>query len=260
MGLNEKVKRIYATVAAVDGSIRIAVDKPDDIDDDVKSYIDENGKKVVRRDYELSDGTTGCKWEHVYKSITGMVKYVGLYDGDYGSQVSLTIADEGEEGIIMSLNCKQTFGQDVMKKLPNVDFTKEVDLRPYSFDDKETGKNKRGITIWQEGERVLNYFYDVDKKEVLHSFPVPEKAYDKMDSDDWVVFFVGVTKFLKAYTRENILPQFQTSDEEVKAYASPEETVKGAGAKKKPAAKKAAVKKEETKEEEPVKKATKPPF
>jgi len=221
--LQEKTQRTYASIIS-DGTIRVPTD--------------ESNPKAILREYETSDGKKGTKHELVYKSLIGTIKYVNFYDGDFGKTLSIVIADDGEEDITLTLGVTTSFGSDMMKKLPNIDFSLPVTLNPYSFiDDK--GKNKKGLTVIQNKQKVLNYFYDEATKGTLFDFPVPEKEYGKMDKDDWKIYFILVSKFLVNYTEKNIIPNFQTIDNEIAVYASPEEYVE---AKKEKPAKQTAIK------------------
>jgi hypothetical protein len=149
---------------------------------------------ATKREYETSDGKKGSKWELVAQAITGKITNLAIYDGDYGKQIQISLGTE----TTISLNANGNFAQDVMKKLPNIDLEKEVKFAPYSFIDEKSGKPKKGITIYQDGKKIeSNYSVKKEDKWVeANGFPkVPAKAKD-WDTDDWKVYFIGVTKFL----------------------------------------------------------------
>lgn len=190
MGLiNNEFDGVFANVIS-DGSIRVKVD--------------EGTPGAVRRDYELADGTKGTKFELKYSEIVGKIVNVEFYEGDYGKNIITTI-DDGKDKIALSLSTAGNFGEDFMKKLPNIDFGKEVRIVPYSFtDDKK--KIRKGITVYQEGNKITSFFSGKDN-EPLHDFPQPEKT-EGMDSDDWKIYFMQARKFLIKYLEENIIPDF----------------------------------------------------
>lgn len=187
MGLKERDQSIYANILS-DGTIR------------VKS--EESDPKSVRRDYELKDGTKGTKFERVYQELSGKILSAQFYDGDFGRSLILQFNDGGEEDIALSMNTTSNFAEDFMKKMPNIDFTKEVTVKPYNFTD-DRNKLRKGVTVIQDNKKIGNYFSDGEK--ALHGFPEVEvdKKYDK---DDWKIYFIKTRKFLMEFVETNIFP------------------------------------------------------
>lgn len=173
--------------------------------------VDEGTPNAVRREYETSTGEKGIKHELVYDELSGKITNVFFRDTDYGKQMTLKVED-GENAVYLNLNTAHNFAEDVMKKLPNVDITKDVKLVPYSFEDGN-GKVKKGITIYQNKEKVQNFFYDPDAKAIMNGFPEPEGDVKKYDSDSWKVYFIGARKFLIEYTEKNC-PVYNKEQEE----------------------------------------------
>ena len=161
---------------------------------------------AVLREYETSDGKTGSKWELVYAKIIANIVDVRFKDGDYGEQ--LIIGVEGDEGTAsIQVNAESPFGESIMKLLPNVQFDKPVDFSPYAFpSDKDPDKKIRGISFFQDGFNVENYFYD--GKENKNDFPNPPKPRDEMTTKLWKIYFMEASEFLINYTKENICPKF----------------------------------------------------
>ena len=182
--------------------------------------VDKDTEGAVLREYTVKkDGeeTKGEKWELLYKDISNvLVTNIRFEDGDYGENILLTLID-GDNEIVWSESTASNFGSDLMKKLPNLDFSKRVSFKPYAFED-EKGKDKRGVSIFQE-DKVSDFFYDGEKK--LHGFPEWPKALEDMKSDDWKMFFLQVKMFLTDYTKTNIVPKFAEGPS--KPLHSPEE-------------------------------------
>jgi hypothetical protein len=200
--LNEKETRTYINVLA-DGTFRVVVP--------------EGTEGAVRRDWDSKDGKTkGTKFERVYESVEGLITNVMLYDGDYGTNLQLSI-DDGE---LVSLGIATPFGEDIMKKLPNVDFDKKVKLVPYSFED-DNGRTRRGITIYQ-GHKIDNFFYDKEKREPVNGYPIPEGDTKTYGTDDWKIFYLKARKFLVDYTMNNC-PKFNVVKEETKVEVKSED-------------------------------------
>lgn len=159
---------------------------------------------AVLREYELRDGTKGEKWELLYKDISNvLVTNIRFEDSDFGENILLTLTD-GDSEVVWAENTGSNFGTDLMKKLPNVDFSSKVSFKPYAFED-EKGRDKRGVSIFQT-DKLSDFFYDGEKK--LHGFPEWPKELESMTKDDWKIFFLQVKMFLTDYTKTNIVPKF----------------------------------------------------
>lgn len=193
MGLKQREQKTYANILQSDGTIRVVVDK------------DTPG--AVLRSYELKDGTKGEKWEKVYHELSGKIKDISFFDGEYGKTIQLVIVDDEE--IILSVGLASNYADDIMKKLPNVKLKEEITIKPHSFKSKKSGKLVRGVNIFQGDSKLFSYFHD-EQKNPINGYPAPteviKKEQDKFDSDDWKDYFRVCNKFLKNYIGENILP------------------------------------------------------
>lgn len=161
---------------------------------------------AVYREYELKDGTKGSKWELVFKSLSGKISNMWFYDGDYGTNLMVSFAYDGGEDTV-SFGTATPFGEDFMKKLPNINLDEFVTISPFSFID-DSGKNRRGVTVKQGDVKLENYFYDKEKKKNLHKYPNPEGDPATFTKDDWKIYFLQARKFLVKNTEENFLPKF----------------------------------------------------
>lgn len=208
MGLkNTREDKIYASVLA-DGLIHVEV--PEDTEG------------AVKRDYETSDGKTGTKWEHVYNELSGKISSIAFFDGDFGKSLQITVEDpDGGKPIMLSLGTMSGYGEDVMKKLPSVDLTKEVTFAPYSFKD-DKGKSKKGITVLQDGNKIKNFYYDDVEKVNINGFPVPPtpKKGKALTTDEWKMYFMQARIFLVDET-EKIFANIVT-DTDVEKSADPD--------------------------------------
>ena len=184
MGLTASEHKDYAYILA-DGKIRV--------------QTEESTPGAVKREYETSDGKTGVKWELVYDKIDGLITFINFKDGDYGKQLQVEI-----DGINLMMNTSSNFGEDLMKKLPNIDLTKHVSLAPFNFNN-DKGKSVKGISVIQGDEKVKNFFWDNDTGKPVNGYPEIPEGSDKFDSDDWKAYFITVRKFLIKYIEENII-------------------------------------------------------
>jgi len=170
--------------------------------------VDEGTEGAVLREYETSKGEKGQKHELVYSKLEGMITDIKFEDGEFGEQILTTFSD-GETSVIVALNTSSNFGEDFLKKLPKINFAEKVKLVPYSFED-EHGKNRRGVTVYQNDEKVQSFFFDGEKS--TNGYPAPEGDKEKYDSDDWKVFYIKARKFLVSYAKETVLPKFESTE------------------------------------------------
>lgn len=183
---NTREDSTFATVLS-DGKIHINVPEGTE------------GAKV--RKYKTSDGTEGSKTELVYNELIGIITKVDFYEGEYGMNLQVEVTDGEEKPVVLSLATSSSYGEDMMKKLPNVDLSKRVKIVPFAFiDDKK--KNKKGVTIWQhvkdgeKAEKITNYFYDAEKKENVNGYPNPKKTKKPFTKDQWKLYFGECREFL----------------------------------------------------------------
>jgi hypothetical protein len=190
MGLIKRERKTYANIISSDGTIRVPT-----VDTD---------PEAVRRDYELANGTKGTKFERVYHELSGIITGISFFYGDFGKALHVTVTDEMP--IILSMSMSSNYAEDLLKKIPNIKLDKTVILKPYSFEDDKK-KLRKGISVVQEDKKIQNFFYDAEKKTVLHGFPEIIK-YKKYDKDDWKIYFMTTRKFLEKFVTDNICPMF----------------------------------------------------
>lgn len=178
--------------------------------------VPEGTEGAIVRKYEDKEGLEKEKIELVHDSVEGKITGITFEEGDFGKSLHITLDNEG----IISAGTTSNFGEDLMKKLPAIDFTKEVKLAPYAFED-EKGKSRKGVTVYQDGEKIDSFYKGEDNK-AINGMPEPEGDTSKFDSDDWKMYFMTVRKFLIKETSALSLKHFfeptseedsQTSDE-----------------------------------------------
>jgi hypothetical protein len=147
-------------------------------DGTLRLEVPEGTEGAVHREGLTSDGKAYSKWELVFKSLSGKISNMYFYEGDYGTNLMVSLAYDGGEDTI-SFGTATPFGEDFMKKIPNINLDEYVNIAPYSFIDDKTGKQRRGVTIKQGDVKLTNYFYDPAKEKTLHGFPKPEGKVDE---------------------------------------------------------------------------------
>lgn len=203
------------------------------IDGTFRTRVDEDAPGAIRRDWKSADGkTSGTKYERHLKAIFGRISDIQFNDGDYGININIHLEqgeDEEMPGII-TLGAASREGEDFLKKIPTADLNKEIRFRPFAFIG-DSQEEVRGLEMTQQGEteqfdvKMTNHFRDTEKKVNINGLPNPEKENDKMDKDDWKIYFLQVRKFLINYTKEHVLPKFQQGA----AQATPTDAVEALG-------------------------------
>lgn len=177
-------------------------------DGTLRLTVDEGTEGAKLRTYETSDGKQGSKWELIFKSLTGKITNLQIYEGDYGTNLMVTLSYDGGSDTV-SINTNTPFGEDFMKKLPNINLDEYITLAPYSFVDEKTGKPKKGITVTQGDVKLKDFFTDSeDYKKKLHGFPMPKGNTNKYTKDKWKLYFAEARIFLIEYVTEKFIPAF----------------------------------------------------
>lgn len=176
-------------------------------DGTLRLVVPEGTEGSVHREYETSDGKKGSKNELIIKSVTGKITNIQLYEGDYGTNLMVTLSYEGGADTI-SINTNTPYGEDFMKKLPNVNLDEFVTFSSYSFVD-EKGKTRKGVTLTQGDVKLKDFFTDSeDYKKKLHGFPMPKGDLEKYTKEKWKLYFAEARIFLLDYVTEHFLPTF----------------------------------------------------
>jgi hypothetical protein len=187
----------------------------------LRQSVPEGTPGAIRRDWEAG-GEKGVKHEIVFKAYSGKITNVYFYDGESNgrkfSNLNIVL-DENEDGKkpVISVGLGTRYASDILKKLPNVDFEKEVRIRPYAFTPEGEDKTVTGVEITQPDnmggftDKIDSYFHFQDgagKWKPKNGFPVPEGDTGDYTSDDWKLFYLQVRRFLVAYTKEHVCSKF----------------------------------------------------
>jgi len=179
----------------------------------------------VVRDYETSDGKKGSKNELLFDAVGGKIIDMEIREGDYGTNIILAVMHE--DGVDhLSFATASPFGEDLMKKFPNIDLKEEVEFSPFNFID-EKGKNRRGLSVKQGENKIENYFTKEVKskkgegtiKEADHglekiALPKPKGKAGKISKEQWKMYFASIREFLLDYTQEHVVDPFKATKKE----------------------------------------------
>ena len=153
--------------------------------------VEEGREGAVAREYEDENDEKKVKYELVHDSVKGIITSVSVVEGFKGLK-NLNIEIDSE---VISTGVKGQYGEDLLKKLPALDFSKEVTLTPYSFIPKGEDTVKKGLTIYQDGIKVESFYWDKETKTEKNGVPTVGDS-SAFDSDDWTNHFNVVRKFM----------------------------------------------------------------
>lgn len=173
--------------------------------------VDKTTDKARLREYELSDGTQGSKWELVFMNWEGLIHNIEFKESKYGDMCNIEFSDA-----ILSLNTSSKYFQDLAQRLPFADITKPILFHPYDIEDGD--KRNTGVSVQQNGEKFKNFYWD--GKEKSHGFPevdasqIEKKGYWKMYFGEVEEFLIGEIKKME-FSKPEQTPEeiFQDDDE-----------------------------------------------
>jgi hypothetical protein len=175
---------------------------------------DNKDERVRVREYEDDKGNIKYTYEIPFRDLTGYITSIKIEKGKFGTDCRVHLA-LGDEKVIFTIPYESNYFQDFAKRIAGADLTKTVTLNAYSFENDQ-GKNIRGVTVQQGGEKLTDFFWD--GKKALHGMPSVSKAdAKKYDTDDWKIHFAQVRKFLKdvvsnlEFSQHNQLPEGKPS-------------------------------------------------
>jgi len=160
---------------------------------------DEKNPESVRREVE-KDGVKKIYYDLVYKNVSGKLQKIRLREARFGDK-KVEYLDVIFEDEIISLNTQSKFFQSFMQKIPNADLKEKLMLYPFDFKGKQ-GKQVKGLGLSQASGKLKNFYYDEETKQTINGFPEPEGEPKAYTGDDWKLYFLLVTKFLKNKVEE----------------------------------------------------------
>lgn len=135
--------------------------------------------------------------EELYDSLEGRITNVTFKDGDYGTQLIITIENDGEvANLQMPLSSNPASG--FLKCLPNLNPTAPVKFSP-KMEEKD-GKRKTTLFVNQDGKAVKWYWTKDNQGKLPPLAKVKIKGKETWDDSDQI-------DFLKAYVNDEFLPK-----------------------------------------------------
>jgi len=156
--------------------------------------VSEDTVGAVKRDIKdkVTGEVTDTVYETLHDSVVGQITQISIIEGKFGKNLQITIDDE-----VISTGVKGKFGEDLLKKLPAIDYTKNnVTLTPYAFIPKGKENKLAGVSVYQGAIKLDSYYYDKETKKTINGCPTPDNGGVGFDSDDWTAHFNTVRKYM----------------------------------------------------------------
>ena len=188
-----------------------------------KTYLTVSNGKITMSVKQGEPGAEARKnklgrevWEKHYRNVSGYITNVFEENHqEYGRSFKVQIED-GEEVYLLQLQENSKYWNHFCQIFPNINLSQMVTIAPYSFSTPTSGdKNIVGLNVLLNGVKIPNHFivreYDkttnkVTKIEYLNNFPEPGKD---LDPDDFKIYGLTASKFLRKYFQDNIKPIFE---------------------------------------------------
>jgi hypothetical protein len=144
---------------------------------------------AVFREGVTPSGAPYAKWEVRYPGIDAHITGIELKKSNFGGkEVNVHLKDENDEEFTFTMGATTIMGANFLQTIPNIDFTKEITLKPYkAFKDKQGKDVPAGLNFKQGGEKIPTAFYDFETKKQLLGMPAPEvdKRTKEIDYDTY---------------------------------------------------------------------------
>ena len=145
------------------------------------------------RKYVAKDGAVSHIYEIIHKNLTGYITKLNVMEGKFGQQLLIEIRDNKEVARAY-INVKSAYFSNFCKRLPNIDLGTKVTLNPYSFIPSGKSNTLSGITVYQEGSKVNNFYWDTTTKKYV-GLPEPYKQWDELTTIERSAYYLVLTQY-----------------------------------------------------------------
>lgn len=169
--------------------------------------------------------STKEKWYRAHKALIGRIERVEIREGEWEGKKFKTLSiqfaeDEGGKAAKLDVGVQTKAAQDLMEKLPAVNFKEDVRIRPFSFKPDGEDKNVTGVEIMYRStisgnfdstaRPIVSAFHErvvgddgVGRKQIKvgTGYPILEKPYSETSEEEWEIYKIRRQKFLEDSTR-----------------------------------------------------------
>ena len=148
--------------------------------------VDENTTGATPRELEKGPNAGKIVHELHFDTYEGQIIDLKTEDTEYGQKLNIymdvSTEEEPDSKVKISLSLSSGPAKGFLSRLPVIDFAKDVCLKGYSIENKETGRFNSYLVPYQGGVKLLSQF----TKEAPNGLPQMEqkKVKGKMVWDD----------------------------------------------------------------------------
>lgn len=147
----------------------------------LRQKVNEETEGAIKRSGEIN-GEKWVKYEKAYNKVSGFLSKIEYQEHDqFGNSINIIIEDEvdGKPEIYqIQVSEDSRYFQTFAQVLPNIDFGGMIELKPYSFKEQGSEYTIMGITIYQDGEKVDNFYKVWDSKKEKSTYMNGLEKYD----------------------------------------------------------------------------------
>jgi len=113
----------------------------------------------AKKSVSEKDGVTRVSYMIVDDYVQGVLKKAELQEPpkgkeDWGSRVALTMVHPTGVEFVLQFKFDSYYGRAFMYAFPNVDLKENLEIEPYQYEQKGTGKKKTGMSLLQHGSEL----------------------------------------------------------------------------------------------------------
>ena len=166
-------------------------------------------EKTEQRTITKKDGTLYTKEGVFIQSLEGKITNIKFRNQEFSDGSVLFLEIEIDNEGVLSINWESRYAKNIAGRLMNeIDFTKPIIIAPYNF--VTDGKRNTGMMLKQGDVKFGSYYRDLVNKKNINGLESLDKFItEKMDGEDWKVYFIKAGKFLKEQIKDKLIPKFE---------------------------------------------------
>lgn len=95
--------------------------------------------------------------ELLFTGLTAKITNIALVDAKFGKELEIK-ANAGGQNFVIQTGASGGYAFGFFTRMPNLDFDKETEIRPYAIEDKAKGKTNHVIVLYQDGKKIESAF------------------------------------------------------------------------------------------------------
>jgi hypothetical protein len=156
-----------------------------------KTYLSVMFGKVVQKVSKDTEGAIPREnkkgdtvYEKRYKTVSGHITGISTRTHEeFGTDVLIQMVD-GDEAYQIQIPSASGYGRAFLRRMMNIDYNEPVTLSPYGWTNDD-GKEKWSMGIFQNDEKVEDFFWDSEKKKVINGLPELKEVKVNKNKSVW---------------------------------------------------------------------------